>query len=614
MSTHGHVEFPHKVDLVEDLYRPFPIISRLPTDASDKASDLIENILVKLGCAMEKCDVSELSSLFFTDQAYWRDTLALTYHLRTFKNRDAIASALLELGPKREVCSIQILPDSPALICAGPTLSWIESMFTFNTRSPRATCQGKVVILPEYSGENVLKWKIWTLATWLVHFDDFPEDDSRLKLPSNPLRGSHILRTEVLIIGAGNSGLILAARLKTLAIDYILIDKNRNIGDNWALRYDNLRFHVPKSFVETPYIRYPDEAPNLLHRDDLAEQMRRFAKELNLEDRVLLETTAESTSYDSSNQTWSLKLSSGKVIVCKHLVLATGILSSAPHVPAIESKGNYHGVDIHSIGFQNGALLKEQGVKSVIVVGSANTAFDVVEDCYNAGLHTTMIQRSPTYVIPITYWRPEGLGMYDRLPAEVADSLIFSAPVAVGGQMLGLVHAKFATQEPDRYSGLAKAGFLVTDSTQSDLMAHLFDRLGGHYVDTGGTEFITSKKVGIRSGVTPLSYTTTGLQLSDGSALDSDAIIWCTGFRDLDVRTVVACILGEGGEAVEAKMETTWGLDCEGETRGMFKRQSKLRNFWVMGGGAAHHRWYSKALALQIKGALEGVLPEAYLL
>jgi cation diffusion facilitator CzcD-associated flavoprotein CzcO len=169
--------------------------------------------------------------------------------------------------------------------------------------------------------------------------------------------------------------------LKTLDIDYVLIDKNRNIGDNWALRYDNLRFHVPKSFVETPYIRefvsstrcwrntdgcmqgYPDEAPNLLHRDDLAEQMQRFAKELNLEDRVLLETTAESTSYDSSNQTWSLKLSSGKVVVCKHLVLATGILSSAPHVPAIESKENYQGVDTHSAGFHNAALLKEQGVK-----------------------------------------------------------------------------------------------------------------------------------------------------------------------------------------------------------------------------------------------------------
>lgn len=123
MSTQSLVEFPHKVDLVKDLYQPFPIISRLPTDASDKASDLVENILVELGCAMEKNDVSQLSSLFFTDQAYWRDTLALTYHLRTFKNRDAIASALLELAPKREVYSIQMIPDSPAFICAGPTLA-----------------------------------------------------------------------------------------------------------------------------------------------------------------------------------------------------------------------------------------------------------------------------------------------------------------------------------------------------------------------------------------------------------------------------------------------------------------------------------------------------------
>lgn len=50
-------------------------------------------------------------------------------------------------------------------------------------------------------------------------------------------------------------GLLLAARLKALGVDYLIIDKNANAGDNWLLRYECLRFHVGKSFCETPYLR-----------------------------------------------------------------------------------------------------------------------------------------------------------------------------------------------------------------------------------------------------------------------------------------------------------------------------------------------------------------------
>lgn len=38
-------------------------------------------------------------------------------------------------------------------------------------------------------------------------------------------------------------------------IDYVVIDRSANVGDNWASRYDCMRFHVYKSFCETPYIR-----------------------------------------------------------------------------------------------------------------------------------------------------------------------------------------------------------------------------------------------------------------------------------------------------------------------------------------------------------------------
>lgn len=70
-------------------------------------------------------------------------------------------------------------------------------------------------------------------------------------------------------------------------------------------------------------------------------------------------------------------------------------------------------------------------------------------DCHDAGLQTTMVQRSETYVVPMTYFaHPLGLGVYNVLPTEDADALINGGPLAIGGSLLGLVHATQAQEEP----------------------------------------------------------------------------------------------------------------------------------------------------------------------
>lgn len=116
-------------------------------------------------------------------------------------------------------------------------------------------------------------WRIWTFATWLKDFRDFPENETLLKA-SRPSTGlvekvidklslrereketekEEIIR-DVLIIGAGNAGLILAARLKAFNVSYIAIDKAERIGDNWSKRYDAMQFHLEKAFCEFPYLR-----------------------------------------------------------------------------------------------------------------------------------------------------------------------------------------------------------------------------------------------------------------------------------------------------------------------------------------------------------------------
>lgn len=67
-----------------------------------------------------------------------------------------------------------------------------------------------------------------------------------------------------------------------------------------------------------------------------------------------------------------------------------------------------------------------------------------------------------------------------------------------------------------------------------------------------------------------------------------------------------------GPENIAARLDATWNLDEEGEIRGMWKRHLNMENYWVMGRYTQQHRWHSRTLALQIKAALEGILPPAY--
>ena len=345
----------------------------------------------------------------------------------------------------------------------------------------------------------------------------------------------------------------------------------------------------------------------MLTRDDLAGQARLYADEFDL--NALLSTKVLSATYADGRWTIKVDTPTGKqTIVAKQFVQATGISSQKPYVPTVPDEG-YKGVNIHSSRYQNPAALKAQGVSSVLVVGSANTAFDILQDCHDAGLSVTMLVRSPTFVVPLDYiTAPLSLGVYDA-GVDAADRLLLLLPLAIDGALNKGLFAAFAGAEPDRYKALAEAGFPVLDSADKEcaLMHNLVERAGGHYVDVGATQLIVDGKVGVKANVEAVALTQTGLRFSDGSSLDADAVVWCTGFADKDARGVAADVIG----GLAGRLEPTWGIDEEGEIRGMWKR-SGVEGFWVMGGYTQQHRWHSRTLALQIKAELEGLLPEAY--
>lgn len=162
--------------------------------------------------------------------------------------------------------------------------------------------------------------------------------------------------------------------------------------------------------------------------------------------------------------------------------------------------------------------------------------------------------------------------------------MFLTMPTFIDGQLTRRLFRMLASEEPDRYKPLAAAGFPVMDSAHPTLalMDKLLERAGGHYVDAGGTNLILEGKVGLKALVEPVGFTETGLKFSDGSVVEADAAVWCTGFADRDAREVTAGILGGeeaqaevkganmiGPKDVAARLEGTWGFDVEGEVRGM---------------------------------------------
>ena len=83
---------------------------------------------------------------------------------------------------------------------------WVECSFTFRTELPKATCAGRMMLVPEHRDDGLAGWKIWVLSTWLVGFNDFPPDESRLSSETDipRLSRNETLETEVAIVGAGN--------------------------------------------------------------------------------------------------------------------------------------------------------------------------------------------------------------------------------------------------------------------------------------------------------------------------------------------------------------------------------------------------------------------------
>jgi len=237
-------------------------------------------------------------------------------------------------------------------------------------------------------------------------------------------------------------------------------------------------------------------------------------------------------------------------------------------------------------------------------VGTGVSGHDIAADFLKNGANVTLCQRGRTYVLSQKNAIPVLDALYvgvDRLPVEVADTLANSVPIPVARVMALRRAQELAELDRELLEGLRKVGFnLSNDIPGLSNYELIMTRAGGVYLDVGTSQLIVDGAIKLKVGEID-RFTETGLVFRDGDTLEADMVVFATGFGDgkRDMRAVF-------GEEMVAHVKDSWGIDDEGEMKGIW-RPSGHEGFWVAMGNLPMCRYYSKRLALQIKAIEVGL-------
>jgi putative flavoprotein involved in K+ transport len=575
-------------------------------------TDIAVGWLKDFASAVAKADGSVVADLF-ADSSWWRDLYALSWDVTVSRDPQQIAQFVDTYVADRALGEIEL---DDALPVAFQMDTYLEALFTFTTDV--GVGRGVVRLMPQEDGS----WKAWTISTSLDGLKDFPEprvtiSDAGKDEHNQPvvpgarktweqLEAERIDYTDkepsVLILGAGHSGLMLAARLKRLGVETLVVDTYERAGDSWRKRYNGLMLHDTKWWAQFPYMMYPDTWPLFTPKEMLADWIEAYVKFLQL--NLWTKSYVQDATYDDVAKEWTVNIDrdgTPRTLKPKHLVFATGN-HGVPITPEVAGSDDFKGEISHSAHHQGGERLKG---KKVVVVGGGSSAHDIVQDAYENGATVTMVQRSSTYILSQRNGVPVFHGTYyseTSPPIAEADLLATSMPYQLVFDLNPAATRMIAEADKELIDGLESVGFSTTlGPNDAGMMYMSLIKGGGYYIDKGAAQLIIDGEIRLQKGEID-HFTETGVVYTDGTAEEADIVVFSTGYTNM--REAARPIVGD---AVTDQLSPVWGLDETGELRTTF-RHSGHEKLWFMAGGFQQSRVHSKHLAMLIKAMDEGII------
>ena len=204
---------------------------------------------------------------------------------------------------------------------------------------------------------------------------------------------------QVVVIGAGPSGVAAAVSLRDRGLHPLLLDRADAVGASWRGRYDRLKLNTPRDYSHLPDRPYPNGTPILPSRADVVEHLHRHAHEDGIE--LCLGTDVHR--IDKQSGGWRLQTSRGDVDA-RQVVVATGY-EHTPVIPHWPGKDGFTGELLHSAHYRNPTSYLG---KRVLVIGGGSSGFEIVTDVATGGAAKAWLSlRTPPNILPL--WGTGGL-------------------------------------------------------------------------------------------------------------------------------------------------------------------------------------------------------------
>lgn len=589
--------------------------------AALRPKDRVDAWLADFEAALGVRDIGQVAAMFAMD-SFWRDLVAFTWNIKTVEGRDQIAEMLTARLADTDPRDFRTR-DAPT-VEGGVISAFIE----FETAVGRGV--GHLRLRVDADGEEA-----WTLLTALRELKGH-EEPTGTSRPLGAVHGSgadprswaekyaeeqaalgRTVQPYVLVVGGGQGGIALGARLRQLRVPSLVVDRHERAGDQWRKRYQSLCLHDPVWYDHLPYLPFPDNWPVFSPKDKIADWLEFYTRVMEVP--YWPKTTCLSASYDGGRWTVELERAGERLTVRPtHLVLATG-MSGKPNVPSLPGQDVFTGDQHHSSAHPGPEGYVD---KHAVVIGSNNSAHDICKALFESGVDVTMVQRSSTHVVKSDSLMDLGFGdLYSEralaagITTEKADLTTASVPYRIMHEFQIPIYDAIRQRDRDFYERLAAAGFELDFGDDGSGLAMKYLRRGsGYYIDVGASDLVADGKIKLAHG--QVDHLTEGsVVLADGTELPAELVVYATGFTSMN--SWAADLIGQD---VADKVGKVWGLGSdttkdpgpwEGEQRNMWK-PTQQENLWFHGGSLEQSRHYSLCLALQLKARYEGIPTPVY--
>ena len=372
----------------------------------------------------------------------------------------------------------------------------------------------------------------------------------------------------VAIIGAGMSGILSAHRLAQAGVEYVILDKNEDVGGTWHESvYPGCRVDNPNHNYSYSFAQRHDWPFHYSTQDVLQQYFRDCASAFDIRDNIRFGAAVQSATWDADEAVWTVAYTTADG--AEHRLRANAVISAVgqlnrPSWPAIDGISLFTGAYFHSAEWRHDVDLAG---KRVAVIGTGCSALQFIPIVAESAAEVLVFQRTAPWVAPTPDYHdavsPGLTWLYGHLPTY-SELNRFSIFWRMGDAALDAVRV-----DPAWESDGGSVGEL-SEFTRQMLIEYyreqfadrpdLLEKVVPNYppgakrmVRDNGIWATTLKRSNVQlitHGIGAIDET--GIRMADGSHHDVDVIIYGTGYQASNFLTPMR-VVGRNGVDLHAR-------------------------------------------------------------